>query len=219
MPNVQKLLQGMTLEPGFDVRQVQWHDGFGFMHTPEEAPAGYIRFVGFAAPYWPAPDGPRPVTNISSEVQPVTHFSDLPAALRDVDHQSKGVGTRFYNVPEAAISGRDTLDDYLGLFTLDLLAGQIYDRRKTQGGTARQIARHALQRAAEVVVGPERVVNAAHARYGMASAALLRVPPRARLAQRRQGLSDPEETTGAFMVLRNPNLRLLRVGHRALTGA
>ncbi len=216
MADVKELLQGVDFERDFDPSGITWHDTFGFMHDPAHAPHGRVHVVGFAVPY--RPGGETPVFNDDQEVQPVTRFADLPGSLQNVKHVSKGVGTRFYTDKETAQSGSDVdlAEGLIGLYSLEIYAVQIRDWRNKQGGPARQIARHLLQRGAGIALGPNFVASRAHARYGLAGAVLLNVPVQGKRDMKHDNLRAPDGVEPAFMVLRQPNLRLTRIGRVGL---
>ncbi|HWT55406.1 MAG TPA: hypothetical protein VN031_00035 [Candidatus Microsaccharimonas sp.] len=214
MINPQELVSAVDFRTDFDPNVLQYNEGLGFLQVnPVETALGGLRLLGFATPLG---EGPGDM-DMSDVVHPLTRFADLLAAQRTIDEQGKGVGPRMHNVREA-FGGAKVRPVTIGVYTFDINPSNLLDGRTTQGGKVARIGRHAGRILRSKLSGLESVVADIHDSYDQAlntgelDAVELEVPPHPRMRQTKHGVETPAGITPAFIIIRNPNILLHKVG-------
>lgn len=215
MINPQELIKNVEFYPTFDPENLRYNEDLGFLEVSADRIAvDGLRLLGFATP----------LSKMSGEldtrsdiVQPLTDFNNLPAAYRTIDRQGKGVGPRLYNIREAFGGSQEKLDS-IGVYTFDVDRSNLLDGRVTQGSKVARIARHAGRIIRSKLSDLETVVEDIHQSYNQAlstgelDAVELEMPPLPELRQAARGVETPAGVTPSFIIIRNPDILLHKVG-------
>jgi hypothetical protein len=214
MINTQELVRAVDFKPNFDPDMLQYNEDLGFLEVrPDAVAIDGLRLLGFATPLGEGRGG----MDESDIVRPLTRFSDLPSAYRTIDLQGKGVGPRMYNVREA-FGGAKEKPNSIGVYTFDINPANLLDGRKTQGGKVARIGRHAGRILRSKLSGLEAVVADIHDSYdyalntGKLEAVELEMPPLPELRQAKHGVETPAGVTPSFIIVRDSNVSLHKVG-------
>ena len=222
MTKVAEILAGVTV--GFAPDEVEYNTELGFIQINElETAVNGVRLLGFGLPI--AREGGL---NHRRVVRPITEFSHLPEENRKVAQQGKGVGARMYNVYQA-LAGSWAVPGEVGAYTFDIDPSRLLDARTSQGNRATRIARHfgriLYAHGKWVGLGLEKLTDRIHEDYeemareqGLSGvdAVELEMPPLPELRQAGHRVRNPEGVRPQFIVIRNPDITLRRVGNVSL---
>jgi len=202
-----QLTKEVEFDSSFDPSSLQYDEQLGFMHVYDASVAiNGLRLLGFGVPI--ARTGGFDTADV---VRPLTRFEELPKLHQTIDEQGKGVGPRMYNIREA-LAGAKSRPSTVGVYTFDLHPDKLLDLRAMQGAKITRIARHGFRMIHAAITDTETVVDGIHKSYGDADAVLLEMPPLPELRQVRHHVSNPVGITPEFVVVRNPNISLHKVG-------
>ncbi|MFZ1249033.1 MAG: hypothetical protein WAQ24_01785 [Candidatus Saccharimonadales bacterium] len=203
----QRLISDVTFDTHIQPEKLHFDPALGFLRI--DSPRDKTQIVGFGADLLEGPGSYRGVT------EPVVQFDMLPSSQRTIDLQGKGVGPRLYNTAEGPWGAKVQPKD-IGVFVCTLAVEEVCDWRKEQGTTLQQIWQQLLRikHAEEGTV--EGVVEDVHAQYAAkhpgARAVQLKTPPQPLLRMGLRGKRLPEGLTSQFLVIRDPNCVLYRIG-------
>lgn len=210
------ITQGVDFDSSFNTDALRYNEELGFLEVSElSAAVNGLRLVGFGLPV--AREGG---VNNDSTVRPITDFRELPDANRTVAQQGKGVGARMYNLPQA-LAGSWTLPAEVGAFAFTVDPARLLDARAVQGSRPARIMRHAGRIARAKLFGLEKLTDRIHEQYEEAAhaqglegvdAVELEMPPLPELRQAGHGVRNPEGIKPQFIIIRNPDITLRRVG-------
>jgi hypothetical protein len=207
MVDPNQLVSTVEFKPDFDPAALQWNEELGFMQV---SPAGLamtsLRLVGFAVPL-------QGLGSTEERVWPIIEYQDLPPEQRITDRLLKGVGPRLHNTLEA-YSGNSDQPEKVGVYAVDIdpRPGYLLDLHANQGNRVARVVRHAWRLVHAARSGAEPVIKEIHASYGNADAVRMALPPRSELRQRRHGVINPSDVPPQFILIRNPNIALHKVG-------
>lgn len=207
---IYSLTEGYLLELD-DARAIRYAPSLGFMALESE---DCLYALGFY-PMPPGWSGPPP-----ERITPVTNLAAVPQENRTIDLQGKGVGPRLYSTRQS-ISGLATPIP-AGLYGVQISPDvRLLDIRaasdKTVAGQGLRIARHAGRMLRTKFQGLESVVEGIHEDYGDADLVLFNRPPNVARRQRSREVDDIEGADSTVIIVRDPDLELVRVGRRILT--
>lgn len=207
MINPRELVEAVNFKSDFEVASLTYNQKLGFLQiTDEKVAIDSLRLLGFGTPV--SRDGGF---DASDTVRPLTEFRELPEANQNIDQQGKGVGPRMYNVHEA-FAGAKSKPDTIGVYAFDINPSRLLDGRATQGNKIARIGRHAGRILRSKISGVEEVVAGIHESYGNVDAVELEMPPLPELRQVKHGVKNPENITPQFIIIRNRDILLHKVG-------
>lgn len=192
-----------------DTRAIRYAPSLGFMALER---GGNTYALGFH----PTPQGweGKPPERIT----PITDLENVPHEERTIDLQGKGVGPRLYSTRQC-ISGL-AHPTPAGLYAVQISPGvDLLDIRNQADKTPTEkagVARYA-GRIGVKLRGLESAVNDIHQSYGQADLILLDRPADVARRQRSRGVEDIENADSTIIIVRDPDLELILVGHRILT--
>jgi hypothetical protein len=206
MIEVRKLLETATFDPSFDRETVQWNEELGFMQVdPATLSIEAVRLVGFALPLI-KPGGTDRV------VSPITTYRGLPRVERkNIDKLLKGIGPRLHDTLEA-FAGNSGHPGNVGIYTIDVDPDPKHLLQLHPGNRVARLARHAGLLVRATIGDPEEVINEIHESYGKADAVRMTLPPRSEGRQLLRRVKNPAEIPPQFILVRNPNITLHKVG-------
>lgn len=194
-------------EQHIDPHKLGYAPGIGFLAIEKDD----MQFaLGFYAP-------PNPYHEPPDKVESITTLDKLPPDQRVVERQGKGVGPRLYNTPEGVMSAHE--EPYkVGAYLFNVGEAVILDARKpgdyTKWGKMLRIASHA-GRVIEAALKPhglKKITDRVHESYGQADLVLMNQPPNPARRQHARGYLDRPNCSPSFMIVRNPDLHITKVG-------
>lgn len=202
-----ELIADVEFAPGFDTDSLSYNPELSFLEVAEaETAINGLRLVGFGLPL-----SRFGGIHMGTGIRPITEFRELPHENRTVTQQGKGVGARMYNVPQA-LAGSWTVPDKVGVYTFDIDPSRLLDARAAQGSRVTRLVRHAGRITRAKLFGLDKLVESIHASYGDVDAVELEMPPLPELRQLGHGVHNPAGIKPQFIIIRNPNIILHRVG-------
>lgn len=181
--------------------------GIGYLALEEAGEQFALGFYAPTNPYHVPPD----------QLEPATTLGEVPLEYRVIKRQGKGVGPRLYNTPEGVMSAHEEPHG-VGAYLFNVGAATILDARKpsdhAKWGKAMRVASHA-GRIVEAKLRPnglQKVTDRIHKSYKHVDLVLMNQPPNPARRQRARGYLDPPNCLPSFMIVRNPDLNILKVG-------
>lgn len=203
----ERLIADVTFDMHIQPGKLHFDPALGFLRYDSRGDKTQI--VGFGADFLEGPGSSRGVT------EPVVQFDKLPSNECTIALQGKGVGPRLYNTAEGPWGAKARPKD-LGVFVCTLAVAEICDWREVQGSKLQQIWQQFLRIKKAEEGSVESVVEAVHAQYEAkrpsARAVHLMTPPQPRLRMTLRGKKLPEGLTSQFLIIRDPNCVLYRIG-------